>query len=215
MGLNTGGAEVVCESDLGGVITSGGGFSTYYAAPSWQTSTIANYFKTAASTGTTPTPGFNPNGRGYPDISFIGVQYSVVIAGNLYALYGTSCTAPLFGAMVSLVNSYRLNLSPPLPSVGYINQVLYSSKAVYNDITSGNNKCCASGTTPQCCLSGFTAVPGWDPTTGFGSMYFPQFASLFGVSVTYTPNSAVSVISPAAVTTIGAVIASVLAFLLI
>ena len=39
------GSEIVCQGNQGGSITSGGGFSTLYPAPSWQTAAIAQYFK--------------------------------------------------------------------------------------------------------------------------------------------------------------------------
>jgi hypothetical protein len=49
MGPESGGEEVACQSQLGGVITTGGGFSTYYAAPDWQTDAVAGYFHTFQS----------------------------------------------------------------------------------------------------------------------------------------------------------------------
>ena len=50
--------------------------------------------------------------------------------------------------------------------VGFINPTLWSasSAAYYNDITSGNNKCCRSGA--GCCQIGFEATKGWDPASG-------------------------------------------------
>jgi hypothetical protein len=87
-------------------------------------------------------------------------------------------------------------------SIGFINPTLYAAALNYlapsdlpfNDITSGGNKCCSyQGSTPAdapCCVSGFTAAPGWDPVTGLGSVYFPRFAALFNVTVVYTPNTA-------------------------
>ncbi len=93
---------------------------------------------------------------------------------------------------MSLVNALRLNQS--LPSIGYLNPTLYSDKATkkFNDVESGYNKCCsysgysfdASETT--CCSSGFYASSGWDPVSGLGSIYLPQFAELFNVSIPYT-----------------------------
>jgi tripeptidyl-peptidase I len=51
---------IACSSTTGGLITTGGGFSTFYAAPSWQTNAITSYFAQAATDGTTPTPGYDP-----------------------------------------------------------------------------------------------------------------------------------------------------------
>ena len=44
MGPNTNGPEIACQSQLGGVITTGGGFSTYFATPSWQAKAVSGYF---------------------------------------------------------------------------------------------------------------------------------------------------------------------------
>jgi tripeptidyl-peptidase-1 len=59
MGLNTGGAEIACQSQLGAVITTGGGFSTYYPTPSWQAKATASYF--SGLKNPKPLPGYNPN----------------------------------------------------------------------------------------------------------------------------------------------------------
>ena len=45
--------EVVCQGSTH-AITSGGGFSTYYVQPSFQTSAVAAYFLAASSIGHTP-----------------------------------------------------------------------------------------------------------------------------------------------------------------
>lgn len=41
--------ETACMSNNGGVITTGGGFSTIFDAPSWQTDAIANYFSVVST----------------------------------------------------------------------------------------------------------------------------------------------------------------------
>jgi tripeptidyl-peptidase I len=169
MGPQAGTAEVGCQSNAGGVITSGGGFSTYYPTASWQTNAVKQYFSSLPASEV-PTAGYNPFGRGYPDVSLIGVYYEVVIANTIQLLFGTSCSSPVFAAMVSLINSDRANKS--LSSIGFLNPTLYSvnttsaSAGVYNDITSGSNFCCAAQPSATCCKSGFYTAPGWDPMTG-------------------------------------------------
>eukprot|EP01040_Poterioochromonas_malhamensis_P004441 gene4441-4761_t len=76
--------------------------------------------------------------------------------------------------------------SPPT-SVGYNNTIGVSNiyNATFNDVTSGNTKCCASGSSPSCCSSGFTALKGWDPTTGWGSIDYTEFAAIFQVAASY------------------------------
>jgi hypothetical protein len=47
-GPESGTAEVVCQSDTGGVITSGGGFSTLATLPSWQSAAVSSYLSTVS-----------------------------------------------------------------------------------------------------------------------------------------------------------------------
>lgn len=84
----------VGQSQLGGVITSGGGFSTVFSQPTWQASAVNSFLQR-----TTATAGYNPAGRAMPDLSFVGVKYPSVIGGSLYNMYGTSASTPLFAAM--------------------------------------------------------------------------------------------------------------------
>eukprot|EP01035_Chromulina_nebulosa_P020460 gene20460-26548_t len=95
--------EIACSSRTGGVITTGGGFSTIFSQPSWQASAVANYFAIA----TTPVSGYT-SGRGYPDLSLAGTNYEVVIGGAIYAVSGTSASSPSVAGLVSLVNAARL-----------------------------------------------------------------------------------------------------------
>jgi len=176
-------SELVCES-TSAYITSGGGFSTYSAQPSWQASQVASYFTNAAAAGTTPAAGYNSKGRGYPDVSFLGVWYQIWLENQIIPVFGTSCSAPVFAGLVSLVNAARY--AKGLGTVGFINPTLYSAQAsnpsLFRDVTSGSNNCGEyNGTAYPCCTAGFTATAGWDPTTGLGSIDFNNFASLFGL----------------------------------
>lgn len=182
--------EVSCQADKGGVITTGGGFSTYYEQPSWQTSAVDTYF---ASLSTQPQAGYNIKGRAYPDISLLGVNYQVVIAGYLISIYGTSASSPVFAGMISLINAARY--AQGLSNVGFINPTLYeygiaNYKKYYNDVTIGNNTCCSSSI-DICCSAGFKAAPGWDPVTGWGSINFDNLTAILN------PPSNTPTISPA------------------
>jgi len=172
--------ELVCQAQLGGVITSGGGFSTYYPQPSWQTAQVNAYFAAAALANTNPAPGYNKAGRGYPDLAFLGVYYQVVIQGAIESVFGTSCSSPVTAAIVSLVNAARLAKTGVVSGSGFINPTLYGAGATsFNDVTSGINNCGEyNGTAYPCCTAGYTATPGWDPTTGLGSVSYPTFLSL-------------------------------------
>ncbi len=87
-GPESGGVEVACQSDHGAVITSGGGFSGVFATPSWQVSAVTGYFNrvAAATPSMLPSDGYNPHGRGYPDISLLGYNYKIVVNGKVARL---------------------------------------------------------------------------------------------------------------------------------
>lgn len=207
MGPELGKPEVACQSQAGGVITSGGGFSTFFARPTWQDTAVSRYFETlTANTATTPTQGYNRYGRGYPDLAFLGVEYEVIIAQETQWLYGTSTVAPVLAGLVSLVNAERLRRGQS--TIGWINPTLYQAGTQnkyqtsssngnhnfssslghvrFNDVTQGHNRCCAStsrssaaNAQPVCCQGGFRAVCGWDAVSGWGSMTFRNFTALF------------------------------------
>ena len=93
------------------MIETGGGFSTYYPRPSWQNDQVNAYFSAVSSSP--PASGYNSLGRGYPDVSLVGVAYEVIIRGQLFSIYGTSASAPVLAGMVSLVNAIKYNQSKP------------------------------------------------------------------------------------------------------
>ena len=168
--------ERTCQSDLGGTITSGGGFSTYYGRPTWQTNMVNSYFRSVLSTSKAPVSGYNSAGRGYPDISIVGTNYVVIIGGAPYLVSGTSASAPVVAGMLSLINAARLALGKT--SVGWINPTLYTYFRTFtNDITIGKNNCLVDSVGP-CCSQGFNAATGWDPATGLGSLNFRALKTL-------------------------------------
>jgi len=168
-----GGDEIVCSSDTGGQITTGGGFSTKYDMPSYQAKAVKEYLE--STEGQAAVPGYNATGRGYPDIAMAGFNYDVVIAGQTFPVSGTSASSPVVAGFASLVNA-KLAASGG-SSLGFINPTLYKAgSSSFNDITSGNNKCCAS---KVCCTEGFSATTGWDPLTGLGSVDYSKFEALF------------------------------------
>jgi tripeptidyl-peptidase I len=166
--------EIACTSATGGGITTGGGFSTIFNAPSYQTNAVAGYFA-GLPANEQPVAGYNTAGRGYPDISMAGYNYEVVVGGNTYQVSGTSASSPVFASLVALVNAARLNAGKP--ALGFINQAIYQNAAAFaTDVTSGENNCAAS---KVCCTQGFYAAAGWDPLTGFGSANYQKFYDVF------------------------------------
>lgn len=78
--------ETACSSTLGGIITTGGGFSAVYdrssSAP-WQADAVDRYLEAANSAAYPPKSFFNAAGRGYPDVSTYGSNYLVVLKGEV------------------------------------------------------------------------------------------------------------------------------------
>jgi len=180
-GPDFGQPEIACSSSTNGLITTGGGFSIFFSRPSYQNSAVTNYLQNAPNLP--PVSQFNSQGRGYPDVAVLGHNYEVVIGGQTYIESGTSASSPVFAGMITLINDYRFsNGKGPL---GFINPALYqiggSSNKVFNDITSGENNCCAGEPGQQvCCQYGFNATTGWDPLTGWGSVNFPALLKALG-----------------------------------
>ncbi len=132
-----------------------------------------------------PAPGYNAEGRGYPDISLLAHNYIIALNHNFSAVSGTSASSPVFAGMIALVNSKRL--AAGRSSLGWVNPALYAySDRFVRDVTGGNNKCVAVGIV--CCSQGFHATAGWDPVTGLGSVNFTAMQdvlSTIGMEFTY------------------------------
>ena len=139
----------------GGGKGTGGGISSYYPIPSWQTNVSM------------ATNGGSTTRRNIPDVA--------LTADNVYVRYGkgksgtfggTSCATPLWGALAALMNQ-QAALVGRAP-VGFVNPALYalgqSSNylAAFHDINTGNNTSSGSPTN-------FFAVPGYDLCTGWGT----------------------------------------------
>jgi kumamolisin len=142
-------SEVVWNDLANGNGATGGGVSTVFKLPSWQTG--------AKVPGNLST---GKPGRGVPDVSSLAdpqTPYIVAQPGGPGGVGGTSAAAPLWAALIA-----RLNAGPGATAVGYLNPKLYGlAENPLRDITSGSNH--ASGG------PGYRAGPGWDACTGWGS----------------------------------------------
>jgi kumamolisin len=122
---------------------TGGGISDVFPLPDWQQA--ANV-----------PPSANANhrvGRGVPDVAGDAdpnTGYNILVDGQTGAIGGTSAVAPLWAALVALLNQ---NFGKP---VGFLNPLLYQQTSDNRDITSGNN-------------GAYSARAGWDACTGLGS----------------------------------------------
>lgn len=133
-------SEVVWNDGTEGGAT-GGGVSTVFALPSWQ-----------ASAGV-PAPATSTGGRGVPDVAGDAspeTGYNIYVDGEAQVVGGTSAVAPLWAALIALINEQQGS------SAGFVNPTLYANPSAFHDITSGNN-------------GAFSAGPGWDACTGLGS----------------------------------------------
>lgn len=159
---------------LDGGFTSGGGFSDYFARPSYQDAAVSAYL--SANNAFPKYAGlFNTSGRAYPDIAAQSVAFATVYNGNVIPVDGTSAASPAAAAVLALVNDALLaaGKSP----LGFLNPWLYKNgSAAFTDVLSGS----AAG----CDVSGFPAAKGWDAVTGFGTPYFPKILSTLGLSST-------------------------------
>jgi len=150
------GGSYVSETvwNRGGGIGTGGGISTQYPIPSWQT----NVSMTANHGSTTM--------RNVPDVALTADNVFVRANGTSFLVGGTSCSSPLWAGFMALVNQQAA--SQGAPPIGFLNPVVYAlglgSKYAtsFHDTTTGNN---TSGSSPI----NFSAVPGYDLCTGWGS----------------------------------------------
>eukprot|EP00475_Leptophrys_vorax_P027930 TRINITY_DN3_c0_g2_i1.p1 TRINITY_DN3_c0_g2~~TRINITY_DN3_c0_g2_i1.p1 ORF type:complete len:600 (+),score=183.10 TRINITY_DN3_c0_g2_i1:33-1832(+) len=162
----SGGTEVAVSYDLSG-FASGGGFSSYFSQPSYQTKAVAGYLKSSVTLP--PSSYYTATGRGYPDIAALGHNFLVYIDGSFEPVGGTSASSPTVGGIISLINSQRL--ASGQKTLGFANTWLYQMweehPAAFNDVVSGDNICTEDGCASTC--KGFKAYKGWDPVTGLGT----------------------------------------------
>jgi len=143
----------------------GAGISSLYARPGFQNKVVSGHR------------------RQIPDIAYSASAHHVVLAfmtldpGDqgaifgapgggtfLFGFSGTSCGSPQWAALVAIANQaagHRLgDINPTLYALGQSAQ----ESSVYNDVTVGDNS-----VGDPLDITGFSAGPGWDPATGWGS----------------------------------------------
>jgi len=171
---------------IGGLLASGGGASSCAVAngggckgfpkPSWQTGVGV------PNDGVRDVPDISlsasPNHDGYIFCTNNGSCASGIPTDvqNNNIVGGTSASSPVFAGIVTLLNQYSGNKPPA--GLGNINPTLYqlvvSNPAAFHDVTTGSNIVpCKPGTTD--CTSapyqyGYSAGPGYDQVTGWGSV---------------------------------------------
>ena len=141
-------SEVVWnDGEMGGA--SGGGVSEVFEEPSWQ-----SHIRVPRSLSARP-------GRAVPDVAMNASPqsgYALFIDGQYGVLGGTSIAAPMWAALIALLNQGLGR------NIGFINPLLYQKLApagLFRSITRGHN---GIGE-----LSGYCAGPGWNAATGWGT----------------------------------------------
>ena len=145
--------EKVWNNDAG---SSGEGFSDFFTAPAFQKALPASV------------QSLLKNRRGVPDVAGDADPLTGMVSyqdGTWSLAGGTSASAPLWAGLIAIANQMA---GHPL---GFINPGLYKLSQSSNytqdfhDITNGNNSVNYKGVS----VPGYSAVPGWDPTTGLGT----------------------------------------------
>ncbi|GAM86182.1 hypothetical protein ANO11243_041930 [Dothideomycetidae sp. 11243] len=165
----------------GAPFTSGGGFSNIFPAPDYQQWAIQSYFNDndpgypyyettdAADVGTNGGI-YNRIGRGFPDISAVGLWWLDFNQGKQGGWGGTSMSAPIAASIFNRIVEERIRFGKG--PIGFINPALYAfPELLFHDIVGGNNVGCGT--------NGFKAAPGWDPVTGLGTPDFPAMLAFF------------------------------------
>ncbi|KAL4961557.1 S53 family peptidase [Aspergillus stella-maris] len=162
-----------------GTYFSSGGFSDYWARPSYQDSAVQDFL---GILGDKQAQYFNKSGRAFPDVAAQAQNYAVVDKGRVGLYDGTSCSTPAFAGVVGLLNDVRLEAG--LPVLGFLNPWLYQSGVEgLNDIVNGGSTGCdghdrfggSPNGSPVIPFASWNATEGWDPVTGLGT---PDFAKL-------------------------------------
>ncbi len=148
---------------------SGGGCSTVFSRPSWQTGVVAA----------------TCSGRAEPDVAADadpGSGADVYVNGTSQQIGGTSLAAPLWSGMAADLNRYLGANGKPLMgfSAPRIYQLANNATTYgrdFHDVTSGSN--------------GYPAGPGWDEATGWGSTNLANLAADWagGATATSTPTN--------------------------
>jgi kumamolisin len=149
------GESVWNDGSSGG--STGGGVSTLYPVPDWQT-----------GAGVPANAGSGGSGRGVPDVAGNADPesgYQVLVDGTSTVVGGTSAVAPLWAALVARLAQQSGRKLGLLQTVLYAGVASGVAQPGFQDVTSGNN-------------GAYTAGPGWDACTGLGT---PDGATLPGL----------------------------------
>jgi uncharacterized protein (TIGR03437 family) len=163
----------------------GGGASVVFPKPAWQN-----------------VPGVPADGaRDLPDVSLSASThdaYETIYMGGNFPVGGTSASTPSTAALLALLNHYLVaNGQLAKPGLGNVNPQLYrlaqSAPNAFHDIIGGGDTVTCAPLSPGCTngVIGYLAGPGYDLTTGIGSIDANNFITQWttatnGVNVNFT-----------------------------
>jgi hypothetical protein len=156
--------EKVCSANDGNIITSGGGFSSMYLIPPFQS-------EFSAVDGQSM--------RGAPDIAALGANIAIYVNSAQQLLFGTSAATPIVASVLTLLNAQRKHAGmSALPLVHYFLYNTSINGGFFTDVTQGDN-CATEGNDPTLNFgwyaqgSCYSAGSGWDAVTGLGTPNYP------------------------------------------
>ncbi|MCU1238529.1 MAG: peptidase and in, kexin, sedolisin, partial [Candidatus Solibacter sp.] len=178
------------DSTSGNPASGGGGYSTQFAQPSWQTGL-----------------GVPQNGaRNVPDIALAASAehdgYLVYSGGQLQVYGGTSAGTPAFAGITSLLNHYLVSTgAQSAPGVANINPRLYvlaqAGTGAFHDVTTGDNTVSATcSARSRNCVSGTWGYPagqGYDQASGLGSVNAYNLVTSWGAGFSNRAAASVAV----------------------
>jgi len=139
---------------------TGGGVSDFFAKPSYQADAPNLVVPRSKNPG-------NFIGRGVPDVSGDAdpvTGYDVYVDGQASVIGGTSAVAPLWAGLTACINQLLGKRVGALTSLLYTQVAPAPGITAFHDITVGSN-------------GAFSAGPGWDACTGWGSPIGSAIAS--------------------------------------
>ncbi len=199
-----------------GVGAGGGGISTVFARPPYQSG-----LPTCAIVGSLPTNVTPSSMRQVPDVAvsaagrmnpyFVECTFAGGDCGasggtpRIFGVGGTSASSPSFSGVVALVAQATGG------RLGNINPLLYTlgttTPAAFHDLSEGTNEVlCTYGVDPGCPSSGrygYTAATGYDCTTGLGSI---DAYNLVGAWASLAPTATTVAAAPASTVEGGSVV---------
>jgi len=148
---------------------SGGGVSINFPVPAWQGSVT---LPASVNDG--------HHGRSIPDVAGNADPNSGYVltqdGGQVGPIGGTSAVGPLYAGLVALLNAHLNEWA------GYLNPTIYEvvASGVFRDVT-------AAGSNAFSGAPGYPVGPGWDATTGFGSINGRNLLNALQGKVVSTP----------------------------